>query len=139
MKNIAVDYEMGVLKERELHSTLEKFFGCVFEKPSNKYSVFDFFSEKCYMEVKTRRNNWKTYPSTIVGKNKLDFAKSIKDRPVYFCFQFQDGLFYWIYNELDIENGYVVFGEGGRNDRGRNEYKTYAYLDVLKLKRIPDS
>ena len=138
MKNIAIDYEMGVLKERELHSTLEKFFGCVFEKPSNKYSVFDFFSNKCYVELKTRRNNWKTYPSTIVGKNKLDFAKSIKDRPVYFCFQFQDGLFYWIYNELDIENGYVVFGEGGRNDRGRNEYKTYAYLDVLKLKRIPN-
>ena len=47
-------------------------------------------------------------------------------------------LFYWAYNEQDIENGYVVFDEGGRNDRGRNEYKTYAHLDVSKLKRIPN-
>ena len=139
MKNIAVDYKMGISKECNVHPILETFFDCVLEKPSNPYSVFDFFSNKCYVELKTRRNNWKTYPSTMVGKNKLNFAKSITDRPVYFCFQFQDGLFYWAYNEQDIENGYVVFDQGGRNDRGRNEYKTYAYLDVSKLQRIPNS
>ena len=40
------------------------------------------------------------------------------------------------YNKEDIQNGGVRFSVGGRCDRGRNEYKEYAYISTKILQLI---
>ena len=57
-------------------------------------------------------------------------------RPVYFCFNFEDGLYYWKYNKEDLENGNVVIRKGGRNDRGIDETKDYGYIKTEILKKV---
>jgi hypothetical protein len=127
------DLRFGLKKEiSELERIKNRFSNHL--KRTNNFFVFDYVSPECYVELKSRRNKLNTYPDTMVGKNKMDYAKTA-DRPVYFVFSFIDGLYYWKYNNKDITNGNVRFGIGGRCDRGRDEYKDYAYIstDILQL------
>ena len=128
------DLDFGMKKEiSEIEKIRSKFSKTL--KPTNNFFVFDYVSSECYVELKSRRNKLNTYPDTMVGVNKLDYAK-IADRPVYFVFSFIDGLYYWKYNQDDIQNGNVRFSVGGRCDRGKNEYKDYAYINTSILQLI---
>ena len=129
-----IDLEFGLKKEiSEIEKIRNKFSNRL--KPTNNFFVFDYVSRDCYVELKARRNKKNTYPDTMVGKNKMDYAETA-DRPVYFVFSFIDGLYYWKYNKEDIINGNVRFDIGGRCDRGRNEYKPYAYIKTDILEEI---
>lgn len=68
---------------------------------TNKTSVIDFVitkgKEKKYIELKSRRCSSKTYPTTMIGLNKLIKAHKIYDTSWYttlFFFSFTDWLFY---------------------------------------------
>ena len=127
------DLSFGLKKEiSEIERIRNRFSNTL--KPTNNFFVFDYVSNECYVELKSRRNKLNTYPDTMIGKNKIDFAASV-DRPVYFVFSFIDGLYYWKYNKEDIQNGNVRFSVGGRCDRGKAEYKDYAYIktDILEM------
>jgi len=128
------DLDFGMKKEiSELDKIRNRFSNSL--KPTKDFFVFDYVSKDCYVELKSRRNKLNTYPDTMVGKNKMDYAENA-DRPVYFVFSFIDGLYYWKYNKEDIQNGKVRFSVGGRCDRGREEYKTYAYISTKILQLI---
>jgi hypothetical protein len=128
------DLDFGMKKEiSELDKIRNRFSNSL--KPTKDFFVFDYVSKDCYVELKSRRNKLNTYPDTMVGKNKMDYAETA-DRPVYFVFSFIDGLYYWKYNKEDIQNGNVRFSVGGRCDRGREEYKTYAYISTKILQLI---
>jgi hypothetical protein len=128
------DLSFGLEKEiSEIEKIRNKFSNRL--KPTNNFFVFDYVSPECYVELKSRRNKLNTYPDTMVGKNKIDFAETA-DRPVYFVFSFIDGMYYWKYNQEDIQNGGVWFSVGGRCDRGRDEYKEYAYINTNILEMI---
>ena len=127
------DLSFGLKKEiSEIERIRNRFSNTL--KPTNNFFVFDYVSNECYVELKSRRNKLNTYPDTMVGVNKLDYAETA-DRPVYFVFSFIDGLYYWKYNKEDIQNGNVRFSVGGRCDRGKAEYKDYAYIktDILEM------
>jgi hypothetical protein len=128
------DLDFGMKKEiSELDKIRNRFSNSL--KPTKNFFVFDYVSKDCYVELKSRRNKLNTYPDTMVGKNKMEYAESA-DRPVYIVFSFIDGLYYWKYNKEDIQNGNVKFSVGGRCDRGREEYKTYAYISTKILQLI---
>ena len=128
------DLDFGMKKEiSEIEKIRNKFSKSL--KPTNNFFVFDYVSPECYIELKARRNKLNTYPDTMVGKNKMDYAETA-DRPVYFVFSFIDGLYYWKYNKEDILNGGVRFSGGGRCDRGKAEYKDYAYISTNILQLI---
>ena len=128
------DLSFGLKKEiSEIEKIRNRFSNSL--KPTNNYFVFDYVSPECYVELKSRRNKLNTYPDTMVGKNKMDYAETA-DRPVYFVFSFIDGMYFWKYNKEDITNGNVRFSVGGRCDRGRAEYKDYAYISTNILELI---
>lgn len=129
------DLNYGVAKEIELLEKIKNKFSSSLELVVDRYFVFDYECEECYVELKSRRNTYDKYTDTMVGKNKLDYAEHA-NRAVYFCFNFTDGLYYWKFNPDDIENNNVTFKVGGRCDRGRNEYKDYAYIKTSILKKI---
>lgn len=123
----------GDCGEKNTLPIIEQYFNVQLTK-TDKNHVMDFRDNYgTYYEVKTRNNNYNKYPTTMVGYNKIQFAERVC-RPVYFIFNFLDGVYYYEYtidklDELEIKRG-------GRCDRGKAEYKTYCYIPINKLIKI---
>ena len=127
------DYNFGIQEEDSVLPELKKFFGDGLQKSSHKYCQYDFYSEDCLIELKSRRCKSTTYPTTMIGASKLELTKQ-GDAKVYFCFKFEDGLFY---HKVDPDFDYTPFiRKGGRIDRGRPEIKQYLYLPVENLTKF---
>lgn len=103
-----------------------------FEKYTNKYSCFDFFNSNTICELKSRRINHYTYPTTMVGYNKLEKMKD--DKEYIFFFLFTNGLYMWKYDKDQYK-----IQLGGRSDRGRKEIKKYAYVPVKHLQFLTNT
>lgn len=125
------DLNQGLKMEDALHPIFENKFGKL--NKTNKYDVFDFINEKYVIELKTRNVKYGQYPSLMFGKNKLDAAKLIKDKEIYFFFKLTDGLYYWKYKE-----GEYKIAKGGRKDRGRSEIKDCIFIDNEYLQNYND-
>jgi len=128
------DQLYGQEKEKELLPLLSKYFNFNL-KPKHKYFVFDYECDTAFIELKSRRGIRTEYPTTIVGKNKIDYADKC-NKDVYFVFNFSDGLFYWKYDKEEIGKR-VRIGMCGRVDRGKREIKEYCFVDVDLLIPIP--
>jgi hypothetical protein len=129
----AKDLAFGFEKEDTEFSRIKNAIDSNLKKTSASY-VFDYESDVSLVELKSRRNTKDKYPDTMVGKNKLDHKS---DKIKYFVFSFTDGLYYWKYNDKDLNNGNVIFRRGGRNDRGKPEWKDdYAYINTQILIKI---
>lgn len=129
------DTQYGLEKEKECLETLRDVFCSKLIKANDKWFVFDYTCDACYIELKSRRCKHDKYLDTMIGINKLNYS-SKSSKPVYFCFNFEDGLYYWKYNDEDIKNGGVTIRKGGRNDRGMDETKDYAYVKTTLLKKV---
>jgi len=130
----ATDVIAGHKNELMMKPIIEEFFGVKLYQ-TDAYHPFDFRDEnKIFYEVKTRNVKHDKYPTTMVGQNKIEVA-NLSDRDVYFIFGFTDGNFYFKYNR-NVNSGLSV-SVGGRNDRGRDEYKPYVWIPIEKLIRIP--
>lgn len=130
---ISEDIKFGSNQEKSLLPVINSYLGLNLKK-LKRYDVFDFEDENTLVELKSRRTPKAQYPTTIVGKNKLDYAEK-SGKVVYFIFSFSDGLFYWKYDKSLIGDK-VKFAKGGRYDRGRVEVKEYAYIPVDILTEI---
>ena len=130
-----IDIEFGLNKEDEYYNILKEYFDDTLEKVNNKFNLFDFIGKDCYIELKSRRNTHNKYPDTMIGYNKVEFAKSTY-KSVIFCFSFTDGLYYYKFDKEDLINNNLRIDEGGRCDRGRNECKQYCYIPIKLLKLL---
>jgi len=133
-KTLKTDLEFGKQKEDENLDMIRKAFDSNLQKSSDNFYVIDFSSKDCFIELKSRRCSKNTYPDTMIGINKIEFAKK-SDKPTYFCFSFTDGLYYWKFDESE-EKDVINYREGGRLDRGKDEIKPYAYIKSEYLKKI---
>ena len=122
------DIEYGLNKEDESLELLEKKFGKL--KKLERYSVFDFENDYCIIELKSRKCGLNKYPTTMIGKNKIDKALTSK-KDVFFCFNFDEGLYYWKFS-TDLM-GKITFSRGGRKDRGKQEFKEYCFIPIEML------
>ena len=126
------DIIFGSISEKNNKSIIESITGSL-NKTLGKYDIFDYYNDNYIVELKTRRNNYNKYPTTMIGNNKLIKASKDTSTKIYiFCFKFTDGLYYHKYDrnynyDIDI---------GGRNDRNKEEYKNYAYIPIKLLKKI---
>ena len=69
--NISKDYKFGIDKENLLLETLKEKFGNDLEKSTSKTSYYDYSNKDILVELKSRRNNYKKYPTTMIGENKI--------------------------------------------------------------------
>lgn len=123
----------GDLGENSVLPVLEKYFDIRLTKTSKNF-VFDFRDNYgTYYEVKSRNNNYNKYPTTMVGYNKIEYANKL-DKPVYFIFNFLDGIYYYEYEIHKLDELEIKIG--GRCDRGKYEYKKYCYIPINKLIKI---
>lgn len=130
----AKDFEFGDNEETRLLAIVKNKFGEDIKRTSKDH-IFDYYNDECLIELKSRNCFSFSYPSSMVGYNKIQSARK-SGKSCYFLFNFKDGLYYWEFNEDDITNGSVCIKTGGRKDRGFYEYKDYAFIDVDLLKEI---
>ena len=101
------------------------------------YHCYDYFcaESNTYYELKSRRVKHDAYPDTMVGYNKLKWAKEHSENKYVFLFQFTDGLYYHNWNP---DKEYSV-RTGGRCDRGSLEISDYFYIkkyDLAKFNKL---
>ena len=48
---------------------------------------FSYYNTNLYIELKSRRNTYSKFDTTIIGSNKIDYAKSL-NKKVIFVFNF---------------------------------------------------
>jgi len=125
------DLAWGLSNEVLLKTSIERVTGPL--KFTGVYHVFDYFNDKSFVELKSRNCKSNTYPTTMVGMNKITFLKKNLDKEYYFFFKFEDGLFYWKYCEKIVDFDIKV---GGRYDRGRPELNKYLYIPITELTSV---
>jgi hypothetical protein len=119
------------------YQTEQKVFDIlVKEYPNTKYTKeyhpYDFIADSTFFEVKSRRCRSTTYPDTMIGYNKIEYARLHPENNYVFLFDFIDGLYK---HDFDPTRKYKT-AEGGRTDRGYHEIKQYAYIPIEDLIQI---
>ena len=127
-----LDLQFGKNKEIEIHKMLECYFSTTLQI-SSKYGLMDFYNDDIYIELKSRRNTYNKYNTTIIGSNKIDYVKTLNKKS-YFVFYFIDGLFLIeysdnIFNSFDICEQYIF-----RDNK--KELKINYHIPTCLLKRI---
>lgn len=128
------DYNYGIENEKQQYNKLKVLDETIKFAPKN--SIFDYVGIDCFIELKSRNNNYKQYPTTMVGYNKIKYCLENPSKTFYFCFGFLDGLCYYKFDEEDLNNGVIEIKTGGRSDRGIDESKQYAFINIRKLIKI---
>ena len=126
-----IDLIMGKTNEEKVLYYLNKHYDDKFNFCKYKYSTFDFESSSIIGELKSRRNSYNKYPSTMVGYNKIQKAIEDNTKKYIFYFLFTDGLYSWEFN-----NDEYNIKVGGRCDRNKPEFKNYAFINIEFLKLI---
>jgi hypothetical protein len=129
------DIKFGLDLEFEHYELVKNKFDKSLEKNTYKYALFDYIGDKCFIELKSRRNASTKYKDTMIGCNKLLFARNCA-KEVYFVFAFTDGLFYYKFSKEDYDTGIIRSAYGGRDDRGKDEQKPYCYVPIKLLTRF---
>jgi len=120
------DMKLGLQSEDECLPIFRE----VFDKhlcKTDHYSYMDYISPKTYIELKTRNCKSDAFNTIMIGKNKVEFSLKSK-RKCILAWRFTDGIYYYIVNKKDVDNGSVFYAMGGRKDRGRDETKMVAYI-----------
>jgi len=131
------DYDFGIAAEKQLQPKLEEFFKLDLIKTIGKYNLFDFIGKDTYIEIKSRKNTKKQYPTTIVGCNKIRKADELikKGNKVIFIFNFTDSLDFWEYKDYECIKTYntrVI----SRNDRPGHKGSDYLEIPITDLLNI---
>ena len=128
------DMVLGLSGEDKVLNFLNETNECEFKQYPNKWATFDFYSDDDHIvELKSRRNSYSKYDTTMIGVNKLSKALSDNTKKYVFLFLFTDGLYKW-----DLNRGQYYIKYGGRQDRGIDERKTYAFINIDNLTLLTD-
>jgi len=131
MEKFKIDEDFGKEQENKSEEYIKDYFKQATLKKLSRFNKFDFEGDTALFEVKTRRNNYNKYPSTMIGYNKILACKKC-EKDVYFIFQYIDGNYYYKYCKDDS----FEIKKGGRFDRGRVELDYYCFIPIEKLIKI---
>ena len=123
-----IDRQYGISKEITFLDKLKSKFGEDIRRIEGRYNQHDYENDECIFELKSRRCLKETYPTTMIGLNKLEKFKQ-KNKRIILCFSFVDTDAFYEYNPNDS----IEIKRGGRKDRGLYEYGQYAYIPIELL------
>ena len=88
------DLAWGVPQEPTVISKLALHFDEPIKKELAQYSKWDASSPTTKYEIKSRRNKYRQYPTTIIPVDKTEVSGRL-----VFVFNFTDGLYYIVYDK----------------------------------------
>ena len=131
MTHIRADYQLGTEAQARLLPKLAAFFADDLKPTLGQYDRYDYESDTAVYELKTRRNEKDTYPTTCIGADKVD-PKHPKSQ--VYLFEFTNGTFYIRYNKTTFDT--FERKPFVRNAPGFVE-KPYLFIPVTALQPIP--
>ncbi len=134
--SIVADLKFGTQKEEELITVLSEAFGVNLVK-QKRGAIIDFESDTIGVELKSRNNTYKKYPTTLIPTNKIDYINKTEGNKKYiFAFAFTDGLYYIEYDKEKFSSfDYKMFVRHKRCDYNDKE-KLYCYIPISELVKI---
>jgi hypothetical protein len=131
LKKLQDDLDYGLPKEDPVIEKLSRYFDEKIERALEKYSPFDASSDNTKYEIKSRRNEYAKYPTTIIPVDKV---QRIKGR-IVFVFNFTDGLYYIEYNRTEFTKYEIKEVEAYRRN-GVITSKPHFFIPIIDLIRI---
>ena len=125
--SILRDLSFGNKNETIILEKLQETFPDIIQ--TETFHPFDYFNTDTFFELKSRRCNHDTYPDTMIGHNKIKYALDNPQFNYVFLFKFLDGLYK---HHFDPTRNYEL-RKGGRMDRGKPEFRNYAYIPIDEL------
>ena len=144
------DLQFGFRSETTATDYLEKFFKCKLKNTGiddgDRFNKFDYrgilpSGKKIKVELKTRRCQFGDYPDLQFEMGKIVEAEKLSSNEEYECYFVwrciknnnwgEDGFHYWRYNQDEWNSG-----EGGRRDRGKNEWKILCKIKNEYIKKM---
>jgi hypothetical protein len=123
------DLDFGFKMENDLFDTIKNKYGENICKTEPNCRV-DYCDDNTLIELKSRRNNYNTYPTTMISKSKIDYMLNSGKRSIC-LFNFTDGLYSIEIDKNKIDN--FELKKGGRRDRGKVEVNQYYYIPIELL------
>jgi hypothetical protein len=136
MPTFRSDYAFGTANEKKSHSILENHFNKTLHYRGGS-SIFDYDDGATfYLELKSRRIHHDTYDTTIIGANKVEYAKMNPSRTYWFCWNYEDGI-YGIQFSNERFDGYEkkLYKRGERPDTKNTPQMCY-FIPVSDLIRL---
>jgi hypothetical protein len=134
MRTFAADYRLGTQAESRLLPVFNAHFNTTFT-PTGKYDPVDYTSPTHDLELKTRTNKYRQYPTTMLPYSKVRYAMT-SPRKTIFAFNFTDGLYYIEYNE-SVFSAFTT-NEFQRDNRADHTDRSqeYIYIPIKSLRPI---
>jgi hypothetical protein len=126
------DYDFGFKAEDDLFEKIKSSYGEKIVK-TDRYCSVDYCDDNTLIELKSRRNNYNTYPTTMISKSKIDYMLNSGKRSIC-LFNFTDGLYSIEIDKNKIDN--FELKKGGRRDRGKVEVNQYYYIPIELLTSV---
>jgi hypothetical protein len=123
-----IDHKRGLIEQTNLLPVLRNFFKKDINEIENKLSPFDYECTKYYYELKTRTNALSKYPTTLIGRNKIEGTKK-----TILIFKYIDCLCFIKYNKELFDTFEIK--KFDRNVKESNK-KDYIYIPIEHLKII---
>ena len=128
------DRAVGKASEKTNYDLIKQIDSALTPTP-DRFNLFDYESPASRVELKTRNVCWRTYPTIVVGTNKVKVAENdTSDRNYYFAYSFNDGLYYIKYNKELFSK--FKKGKMNRADRGETIVNEVLHIPTEKLIRI---
>ena len=128
------DRAVGKASEKTNYDLIKQIDSALTPTP-DRFNLFDFESPASRVELKTRNVCWRTYPTIVVGTNKVKVAENdTSERVYYFAYSFLDGLYYIKYNKELFSK--FKKGKMQREDRGETYSNEVLHIPTEKLIRI---
>ena len=133
MNDFQRDLAFGLDKEEKLVSLFNDKFNVKFIKKAT-FDSFDFTSDTIELELKSRKNNYITFPTTIVPKSKVDSIK--KNKRFIFAFAFYDGIYYIEYDKEVFDTIECKMFLRNYRTGYKDKKQLYYFIPVSILKKI---
>ena len=125
------DYIFGKQNEVEILDSINNLFNDNIELIEDTYSRYDYKGDKYHYELKSRKNNYQAYPTTLIPYSKIQ--KGIK---IILLFKFYDGLYYIKFTKKKFKNfDLKPFVRNQRVDYN-DKLQLYYFIPIEHLKKI---
>lgn len=121
------DCEFGLVNQKNIKPILERFFEDELTDTS-LFDRYDFKGKQNVYEVKSRRNAYQKYPTTLIGEDKAG-------ENVIFVFYFTDGVYYITYDK-EVFKSFECKPFRRWRAGVRDKEKDYIYIPIESLTRI---
>jgi hypothetical protein len=135
MEILKADLNFGLPKEDPVIQRLSEFFNETVEKETYQYSRFDASSKTTKYEIKSRRNKYLQYPTTIIPVDKTMGAIQHNEGRLVFVFNFTDGLYYIVFDK-DVFSKYEIKPVSAFRAGGVKTLKDHFFIPVKDLIQI---